>query len=601
MTRIGALAVAALVAAGLAACAAPNSGEKRAMDPAAAVAALAEEAWQEQLRQSVYLQVKQGLLVRELPDLTPEQAAADLRFARSLLDRIAAIPSGELAPQDALTLAVLRFDAEGTVAAEPYYWLRFPVTPYVAGWSLNFAHQAMASHPFDEPDEHTENYLGLLGEYADALDQMQAHLEGQGERGIYLPRPALPGIAGLFRSFREGVRARMTVSPERLAALSEEGHERFAGQVEETIGGRVLPAFDALLAVLESDAYRSAASEDVGLARYPDGEAYYRHLVRRHTTMDVTPEELHELGERRVAELQAEMEAIRAEVGFRGTQAEFHDALRRDPRFLARTPEEVEARFREYIARIEPLVPRLFSRTPQAPYGVRRLDPAAEATMTFGYYNPPTPAEPKGIYYYNGSRLGERSLVFAGPLIFHELVPGHHFHLALQSENEALPLYRREYLGAGAFNEGWGNYGAFLAREQGLLDDPYDRYGWAIFDMFISARLVVDTGMNLLGWSLEDGRDFMRRHTFQSETEILTESLRYSTDLHGQALAYKAGLEKLLELRRRARELAGDDFSLKAFHDAVLGSGALPLTVLEEHLERVLTPTGRTGGGGPSH
>ncbi len=210
--------------------------------------------------------------------------------------------------------------------------------------------------------------------------------------------------------------------------------------------------------------------------------------------------------------------------------------------------------------------------------------------MTFGYYQQPTPEEPRGLYRYNGSKLDQRPLVTAGPLIYHELVPGHHFHIALQNENESLPPYRRENIAYGAFNEGWGNYGAKLATEMGLLDEPYDRYGWAVFDMFISARLVLDTGMNLLGWSLEEGRDFMRTHTFSSETEIASETLRYSTDMPGQALAYKAGLEKLLELRQRARALAGDDFDIRAFHAAVLGPGALPMQVLERHIEWSFDP-----------
>lgn len=577
-----------LVIAVLAGCSAPTPEAPAAPDFSREVAALAEEAWQRLLAKSPFLQVRSGQLLKELPDLTPEDAAADVAFARSLLDRIDAIPSDALSREDALTLALLRWDAERDVEAEPFYWLTFPVTPYAGGFGLTLVHQAIAAYPFDDPREHAEGYLTLLSEYADQLDQMRAHLEGQMERGIFVPAPALDGIVGMFEAFRAGARPLMTVSRDRLEAFTPEDRESFLASVDEAVSGRIEPAFDALLAVLESDRYRSHAPDAVGLAQYPGGEDYYRYLVRFHTTLDVTPEELHELGLERVEELMQEMAAIREELGFEGTQAEFHDRLRRDPRFLAKTPEDVEARYLDYIGRIEPHIPEYFSRTPRAPYGVRRLDAASEGSMTFGYYQAPTADEPTGLYRYNGSRLEERSLVFAGPLIYHELVPGHHFQIALQYENEELPLYRRNYLDASAFAEGWGNYSALLAREMGLLDDPYDRYGWAIFDMFISVRLVVDTGMNLLGWSLEEGRDYMRKHTFQSETEIATESLRYSTDIPAQALAYKAGLEKLLELRERMREKAGERFDIRAFHEAVLGSGALPLKILEEHMEGIL-------------
>lgn len=573
----------------LAGCAAPSPPEP-SRDYSRDVEVLADEAWQRLLAGSPFLQVRTGQLLRELPDLTPGQAKADADFARSMLERIDAIPAESVSGEDALTLALLSWDAESTIEAEPYYWLRFPVTPYRTGFNLSLLHQAIPVYPFDGPDK-TESYLTLLAEYADQLEQMRVHLEGQMERGIYLPAPALPGILETFRAYRADAGA-LRVSAERLEALTDEDRESFITAVDEAVSGRVEPAFDALLGVLESDEYREQAPDRVGLAQYPAGEAYYRHLVRYHTTLEVTPEELHELGKRRVAELSEKMAAIRDELGFRGTQDEFHTELRRDPAFLAKTPEDVETRFLDYIGRIEPLIPEYFTTTPKAPYGVQRLDAAAEGSMTFGYYQPPTPDEAAGLYRYNGSRLEERPLVFAGPLIYHELVPGHHFHLALQSENEELPLFRRNYIDAGAFNEGWGNYGALLASEMGLLDDPYDRYGWAIFDMFISARLVVDTGMNLLGWSLEEGRDYMREHTFQSETEIATETLRYSTDLHGQALAYKTGLEKLVELRERMRQKAGESFDIRDFHEAVLGSGALPLSVLEQHVEEYFEALG---------
>lgn len=581
----------------LATCA-PSRNEA-ALDPSARVAALADDAWNHLLAESPYLQHRQGLLVHELPDLTPEQAAADVAFARSLAARADAIPAAELPHPDLLTLECLRWDARMVIEAEPFYWLQFPVTPYVAGSRITGLHRILAEHPFASA-EHAANYLHLLDEYGDLLDQLHAHLSGQMERGIFVARDALPGILGLLGAMRDGgARAALTVAPDRLARLEEPDPEVYAQQVAERIGQRIEPGYERLISLLDSEDYRANAPDEVGLAQYPDGEAYYRYLVRFHTTMDVTPEKLHRQGEEQVERLMREMASIRHELGFTGTQAEFHEMLRNDPRFLAAAPEEVEARYRSYIERIEPHIPEYFSTLPEAPYGVARLEPEAEASMTFGYYQQPTPEEPRGLYRYNGSKLDQRPMVFAGPLIYHELVPGHHFHIALQNENDALPIYRRENIAYSAFTEGWGNYAAALAREMGLLDDPYDRYGWAVFDMFISTRLVLDTGMNLMGWSLEQGRQYMRAHVIQSETEIASETLRYSTDLPGQALAYKAGLEELLSLRERARELAGDDFDIRRFHDAVLANGALPMQVLERHIEWYFDPQ-RSSDGSPS-
>ncbi len=559
--------------------------QESASDYGAEVAALTEEAWRHNQSRSPYLQVRAGSLLRELPDYTPEYAAEDVAFAHSMLARLDTLVLDALEHEDAVTAAMLRWDAEMTVAGEPYYWLGFPYTPYVAGFGFNFVHGQLPAHPFSDPQGHPENYLTVLSEYADRLEQLRAHVDGQIERGIYLSRHALPGAISTFESYRGFVPQLMTVADERLEALGAEERESFKAEVADAIDGRILPAFDAFLEVLRSGDYAANAPDAVGLAHYPDGEAYYRYLVRYSTTMEVTPEELHELGKRRLAEIEAEMAAIREEVGFKGTKEEFHQKLRTEAQFFAETPEEVEAKFNEYIARIEPLIGDYFRTLPEAPYGVKRLEEAAEASMTFGYYQSPTPEEPMGRYRYNGSKLDERPQIWAGPLIYHELVPGHHFHIASQGENESLPMYRREYLGSTAFVEGWGNYGALLAGEMGLLDDPYDRYGAALFDAFLTNRLVIDTGMNLLGWSLEEGRQHMREHTFQSETEIATETLRYSTDLNAQALAYKAGLEKLIELRDEARAMAGERFDIRDYHDAVLGSGAMPMTVLEEHVD----------------
>ena len=225
--------------------------------------------------------------------------------------------------------------------------------------------------------------------------------------------------------------------------------------------------------------------------------------------------------------------------------------------------------------------------------------------MTFGYYDPPKPDEPSGRYRFNGSRLGERSLLTAAPLIYHELVPGHHFQVALQRENAELPPLRRESFPT-AFVEGWAEYASDLAGEMGLYREPYDRYGRLAMDMFLSARLVVDTGMNALGWSLEDARRFLREHVLESETQIATETLRYSVDLPAQALAYKLGSARIRELRRRAEAELGPAFDVRRFHDAVLAPGALPLPVLEESIagwiaaERERSRAAAGGGEGPA-
>lgn len=275
-------------------------------------------------------------------------------------------------------------------------------------------------------------------------------------------------------------------------------------------------------------------------------------------------------------------------IGVAGGEAEFQEHLKAIGRLHAKSPEEVEATFRYHLGRLEPHIPHLFARIPKAPYDVERLDRALEAGMSYGYYEPPNPNEPRGIYHYNGSGLDTRSQLNAAALIFHELIPGHHFHLARQQENESVHPIRREALGMSGYNEGWAEYASELPREIGLYDDPYDWYGRLVHQRFLAQRLVIDTGMNVLGWSLEQGRAYMRENTVESETQVASETLRYSTDLPAQALAYRLGFLKLRDLRAKAQHALGSAFDLPAFHEAVLAPGALPLAVLEPHIDHFI-------------
>jgi uncharacterized protein (DUF885 family) len=215
---------------------------------------------------------------------------------------------------------------------------------------------------------------------------------------------------------------------------------------------------------------------------------------------------------------------------------------------------------------------------------VKPVDAANAAGMTFGYYQHPTIAEPMGYYRYNGSNQDERSLALATHLIYHELVPGHHFQIALQQENKDVhPV--REFIQYSSFAEGWAEYAAELASEMGGYADPYKRYGHLLTQEFIATRLVVDTGMNALGWSLERGRQYMRDHTFESDALIATESLRYSTDLFAQALGYRLGYDEFWSLRHKAEAALGSRFDIRAFHAVAMGEGSMPLDVLAENVD----------------
>jgi uncharacterized protein (DUF885 family) len=204
--------------------------------------------------------------------------------------------------------------------------------------------------------------------------------------------------------------------------------------------------------------------------------------------------------------------------------------------------------------------------------------------MTYGYFDPPQKDHAEGIYHFNAGNLTQKALFTLAALTYHEIMPGHHLQIALQYENSALHPFRR-YGEVTAYTEGWAEYAATLAWEMGLYEQPEERYGRLVNDAFLTCRLVVDTGMNALGWSLEQARDYMRQNSGMSEAEILTESVRYSCDIPGQGLAYKLGDRHILELRERMRHVLGTGFDLKSFHNVVLGTGAIPLPILEWHVE----------------
>jgi uncharacterized protein (DUF885 family) len=228
-----------------------------------------------------------------------------------------------------------------------------------------------------------------------------------------------------------------------------------------------------------------------------------------------------------------------------------------------------------------------FQATPKAACEARALPEALQESMTYGYYDPPHEGQPKGSYLFNCGNLKNRSLICVPSLTYHELLPGHHLQAGLQQESPALHPVRR-YSVVNAYIEGWAEYAATLAGEMGCYETPEERYGRLVMDAFLTARLVVDTGLNAFGWSLGRAQQYMKHHTALSDSEIVSDSVRYSCDIPGQGLAYKLGDSKILELRERMRRVWGAQFNLRDFHSVVLETGAVPLPDLEWYVERTL-------------
>ncbi len=535
--------------------------------------------------------LKLGLPIEALPDVTLAGEERRSKEAALLLARLGPVNRAELTHEESLSLDVLTRQLSLQIEAPESFFYRFQVTPYMS--PLGNVSQILAGLPLGSVADR-ERYLARLAEIPALSTAIVANLAMQAEKGIRVPRPELDQVDGMLKAFTgTGEASPFRPKVDRLSALPAPDRDEFLKSVDHLIQERVAPAI-AKVAAAVSGGYRARAPETVGMKQYPGGLEVYRELVKRHTTMDITPERVHQIGLDNVARISKEMALIREELGFKGSAAEFKEALRVDPRLIPKTAEEIRERMMGHIRRIEPRVPEYFGRVPKAAYGVKRLDPQLEPGQTFGFYQIPTATDPRGYYNYNGSKLQERSLLNAAAIIYHELVPGHHFQINLAFENPAIPEFRRESFDT-AYTEGWGEYASSLAGEMGMYKDPYDHYGRLAMEMFVSIRLVVDTGMNALDWSREKAMAYMSENAMESDTQIASETLRYSCDMPGQALAYKMGAMKILELRERARAALGPKFDVRRFHDWILASGSLPMTTLDRHVQVFIDQEQRSG------
>lgn len=549
---------------------------------------LFHQAWTRKVERDPSLQLKQGIPVISIPKKNLHQAEEDQAYAIESLVLLKQIPKDSLTYENQLNYAFLEEYYLQDTKKVDLWWADFPITPYKLYWISSYAYDLFASFSFlDRYD--LERYLRLLSEYGDAIHALLEKLQGQAQRGWYLPKPALPKILSLLKYLADTIPSVLEVSQSRLQGVDScTVSFTFSAQVNQIIENCVNAAFSELIHYVDSSEYQQYSPDQVGMGQYPGGEEAYRQLVRFHVTYDIEPEQIHKIGHEQVQQLTEKMRVVRESLGFHGSETEFMEHVREQGFLHAKSPKEVEQRYHFHLNRIEPIIRNYFHTIPQSNYQVKRLDPAFEEGVAYGYFNPPSLANPIGTYFYNGSGLETRSQLNTATLIYHELIPGHHLQIGLQHENQLLPDIRRESMDFTGYIEGWAEYGAGLPYEMGLYNNPYDWYGRLIHERFIAQRLVVDTGMNALGWSFEQAKDYMAKTTIESTQQIESEILRYSTETPAQALAYRLGYLKFMELRDKVEKSLGSQFDIKEFHDALLTPGSLPLSALEDHIEHFI-------------
>ena len=553
----------------------------------ARLARIANEYWQHQLETEIYYRLQRGVAINDLPDISPQKSKDGAAFARHILHELASIAPARLNHQDWLTLEILRWQATQNTQWEKYYWLIFQISPSMG--EISTMQRIFAEHPLRNHAD-LDHYVLLLKKCPGFFNQIHGLLKAQTQRGIVFPKDGLPLVTAFISSYlQEPEKSVFHVELDRLKGLDSSAVPPFQQKVAEIIRAEINPAVKSLLDYIKGE-YSEKAPNAVGLAQYPGGKEYYRFLVRYATTLDIRPEEVHQIGLKGVEQSEGKMAELRRSIGFKGTREEFHHFIRTDPRFFPKSAEELEVRLTFYLHRIEPLIPEYFSKVPKAPYGIRRLDPRLEAAQALGHYQNPSAAEPMGIYYYNGATATGTNLLFAGQLMLHELIPGHHFQMALQAENASLPEFRHTPAEA-AFGEGWGDYSSFLGEEMGVYENAYDLYGMLAADVRKSVRLVVDTGMNYMGWSRARAVEYMRAHTIDTDAYIESETLREGVDLPGYVVAYKIGSREFIELREKARRELGEKFDIRQFHQCVLENGSMPLDILAKQVDWCIEET----------
>ena len=368
--------------------------------------------------------------------------------------------------------------------------------------------------------------------------------------------------------------------------MSEEDQLRIREAAKTIIDDKVVPAYRDYKNYFENT-YLPASRESIGASELPNGNAFYEYRTRSFTTTSMTPDEIHRLGLNEVARIRAEMQLIIDELEFDGDFADFLHFLRTDPQFYYDDPQELFDAYLAICKRIDPELVNLFGTLPRMPYGLRAIPENIAPDTTTAYYSRPSADGTRaGYYYVNLYKPEVRPKYEMEVLSVHEAMPGHHLQIALQMELPDMPNFRR-FSGFTAFTEGWGLYSESLGYDLGLYKDPYSRFGALTYDMWRAVRLVVDTGMHYKGWTRQQAIDFFKDNAAKTELDIINEIDRYIA-WPGQALAYKIGQLKIMEIRAKAEKTLGDDFDVRAFHDALLGGGALPLEVLETRMNRWL-------------
>jgi uncharacterized protein (DUF885 family) len=510
-----------------------------------------------------------------LTDVGADAQLARLKYWQDVLKQLDAIPVADLSAENKVNVAIYRPQIENFVAGIRFRDYEMPFNSDSQFWSdLGF----MTRRPLKD-EAAVRNYTAKLDDVPRYFDQQIANMRAGLKRGFTVPRAVLDGRDVSIASYAE------VKSPEESefyapykklpSTIPAETQAKLRADGVRAIREHVIPAYAKLLKFFR-DEYLPHARKTLAAEALPDGKAFYRQQIREYTTLDLEPEAIHEIGLKEVARIDADMQATMKETGFSGDFPAFLKFLRTDPQFYAKTPDELLMRASWIAKQVDGKLSQYFGLLPRGRFGIDPVPAAIAPFWTAGRGSAHT-------YWVNTYDLPSRPLYNLPALTLHESAPGHALQGELAEESKEQPEFRsKNYISA--YGEGWALYCEKLGKEMGIYKTPYEEFGRETYEMWRAARLVIDTGIHHKGWTREQAITYLAEHTALSEHEVETEVDRYIS-WPGQALSYKLGEMKILELRAKAEKELGAKFDLKAFHDAVLAEGSVPLPVLEQRID----------------
>ncbi|ATE74785.1 DUF885 domain-containing protein [Lysobacter capsici] len=519
----------------------------------------------------------QGQPASRLPKVDLATQAMRERYWAQVMSELEAIDPSALGDEDQVNYEVFRQQISSLLANQRLRDWEMPFNSDSAFWTnLGFG----ARRPIRDVVGY-ERYIGKLRDIPRYFDDQISNMRDGLKRGYSVPRVTL---TGRDVSIKEVVDAKLednllyTPFKQMPANIPAAEQARLRAQATKAIDESVLPAYRKLLAFMQNE-YMQQARTTLAAEVMPGGKELYRAKIREFTTLDLSPAEIHKIGVEEVAKIRAQMDETIVKTGFKGTFPEFLHYLRTDPKFYPKTGEELLMRASWLAKRVDGEIGNYIGLLPRQRFAIRPVPPDLAPFYTAGRGG-------RDVYLLNTYDLPSRPLFNLPALTLHESSPGHSLQTSLAAEHEGLPDFRR-YTYISAYGEGWALYSEKLGIEMGLYDTPYDYFGYLTYQMWRASRLVVDTGIHHLGWTREQAQAFLRDNTALSEHEIETEVDRY-IGWPGQALSYYLGEMSIVRSREKAEKALGSDFDIRAFHDAILALGSVPLPVLERRVDRFI-------------